>query len=217
MLNMDLINYLYENYGYDEPILSKELYEDLDMNPNTLRQCLKRGVDRGNLCRYKYKDGIYFIPNPNSLLKNKTINFNKIISKEYLFKKGKRIGYVTGLSFANQLQLTTQNPVRIEIVTQNETTTKREVNYKIRRVTLRKPRVKEINESNYKILQVFDLLNNFDKLSVEPIEIAIDRILNYLSDITIDNDELNYYLKNYPRKAQIKVLENDINYELTSK
>src|SRR5690625_2821532 len=126
---MALSNYLLENYGYDEPILSKELYEELDTNPNTLRQSLKRAVDQGKLCRYKYKDGIYFIPNPNSVLKRNTISFNKVISKEYLFRNGKRIGYVTGLSFANQLQLTTQHPAKIEIVTQNETTAKREVNY----------------------------------------------------------------------------------------
>lgn len=214
---MELTKYLLKNYGYDEPILSRELNEELNINPNTLRQSLKRAVDRGELCRYEYKSGIYFIPNPKSILKKGTLSFNKVISKEYLFKDGKRIGYVTGLSFANQLQLTTQNPAEIEIVTQNERTLKRRVDYKVRRLTLRKPRVKEINESNYKILQVLDLLNNFEKVSKDPIESAIDKIYNYLSGINIDNKELSYYLKKYPKKAQIRALENDIYNELTSK
>lgn len=214
---MDLIEYLLNHYDYDEPILSRELYQEIDINPNTLRQSLKRAVDQGKLCRYEYKKGIYFIPNPNSLFKQQTINFNKVISKAYLFNKRQRIGYITGLSFANQLQLTTQNPVNIEIVTQNEATLKRDIDYTIRTVTLRKPRVKEINERNFKILQVFDLLNNFEKMSTEPIETAIDKIRSYLDDIHINREELNYYLKSYPQKTQIKVLENGIDYELTSK
>lgn len=203
------------NFGFDEPVLTKELYARLDMNKNTIRQLLKRGVDSGEIERYKYKDGIYFVPNKNSLLKKNTLSFKKVISKEYLIREGRQIGYITGLAFSNQLQLTTQNPATIEIVTQGETMFKREVDYNFRKVTLRKPRVKEINNKNFKILQVLDLLNNFENLSAEPIEKATYTIQEYVSDIKIDREELNRYVKEYPLKAQIKALENGFFNEVT--
>lgn len=214
---MDLSTYLLENYGYDEPILLKELYEELNINSNTLRQSLKRAVDQGEVNRYKYKNGIYFIPNPNSVLKKNTINLNKIISKQYLFRKGKRIGYVTGLAFANELQLTTQNPFKLEIVTQSETMIKRDVDYKIRQLTLRRPKVNEINEGNYKVLQILDLLNNFEQVSVKSIQFAMNKISNYLSDVTMNYDEFKDYLNRYSTKTQLKAMEIGMYHELTSK
>lgn len=213
---MDIRNYIINNFGYDEPVLIGELYERLNINKNTLRQLLKRAADLGEIARYEYKDGIYFIPNENSVLKKKTLNFNKVISKEYLIINDKRIGYITGLAFANKLQLTTQNPVNIEIVTQKESMLKREVDYKIRKLTLRRPRVKEVNEENFKILQVLDLLNNFEKVSVQPIEKAVDRIQEYLSGIKVDSEVLDSYLKQYPQKAQLNVWRNGVFNEITS-
>lgn len=213
---MDLKRYIIENYGYDEPVLTEELYEGLDINKNTIRQLLKRGVDSGQIARYKYKNGIYFIPNKDSLLKKNTLSFNKVISKEYLLRNGERIGYITGLAFANKLQLTTQNPAKIDIVTQGESMFKRDVDYKIRKLTLRRPRVKEINEKNFKILQVLDLLNNFEIVSAEPIEKAIDKIQTYLSGMRVDDKVINSCLKQYPQKAQLNALKNGVFDEITS-
>lgn len=212
---MDLQNYIINNFGYDEPVLTEELYERLDINKNTVRQLLKRGTDSGEISRYKYKNGVYFIPNKKSLLEN-TLSFNKVVSKEYLVRNGKRIGYITGLAFSNKLQLTTQIPAKIEIVTQEEAMSMRVVDYGIRKITLRKPRVNEINEKNFKILQVLDLMNNFENLSVEPIEKANDKILNYLSDVKVDDEELNRYLNQYPQRAQLNALKNGVFNAITS-
>src|SRR5699024_1474754 len=212
---MSFLEYLSERYEYEEPIFLSELYKDLDLNQNTIRQKLKRLVDSGEINRYKYKDGIYFIPNPNSVLKNSTLNFNKVISKSYIFEQGERIGYITGLSLANQLQLTTQVPVNIELVTNKETQRKREVDYKIRKITLRKPRDKQVNNKNYKIFQVLDLLNDFEEISVDPIEVAIDKIYNYIKDVKISKEDFKQYLGAYPLKTQIRALENDIYNEIT--
>ncbi|MCJ7841277.1 hypothetical protein MUB24_10265 [Lederbergia sp. NSJ-179] len=214
---MDVFQYLLQNYGYDEPIFLDDLKSELDMNSNTLRQSLKRAVDNGKLCRYEYKDGIYFIPNPKSLLKKKTISVNKIISKKYLYKKGKRIGYLTGLSLANHLQLTTQNPGVVEIVTMNEATSIRIVKYNKRRIALRRSRVSEINENNYKVLQVLDLVNSFDKLSTKPFEEACESIIDYVQDVSMDKNELDDYLKKYPYKTQAKILGSTIYDELTQR
>lgn len=212
---MDLYSYLVGRYGYNEPILLDELKEELEsLKSNTLRQSLKRLVDNEKICRFK--DGIYFIPNPNSILKTKSLSVNKIINKKYLYKKDQRIGYLTGLAFANLLQLTTQNPAIVEIVTAVEKTAVRTVEYNKRQVSLRKPRV-EVTDDNYKILQVLDLLTNFEKLSVEPITKATKNIKDYLSDVKITTNQLNNYLNNYPNKTFKKLLESELYNELTQR
>lgn len=212
---MDLYMYLVNTYGYDEPIFMEELTSEVtSLKSDALRQSMKRMVDNEKL--YRYKDGIYFIPNPNSLFKTKTISVNKIIEKKYLYKKNQRIGYLTGLSFANLLRLTTQNPGIIEIVTTSEKSQVRIVNYNKRKVSLRKPRV-EINNDNYKILQVLDLLTYFDKLSTKPISMAVTNIMNYLNDTKLKKEQLNNYLQEYPKKTYKNLIESDLYNVLTQR
>lgn len=214
---MKFLEYLIENYGYDEPIFATDLYKELRLNKNTIRQLLKRETDKGNISRYKYKNGIYFIPKPNSLFKRSTISLNKIINKKYILNKNNRIGYITGLSFANQIGLTTQNPVKIEIVTNNETNIKRDVDFNIRIVTLRKPRVSNVNNNNFKLLQVMDLLNNFKTENTTSFQDAIDKAINYLHDVNINAEEIRECVRSYPAKTQAKFWESGIYNELTSK
>ncbi|MFZ3591768.1 DUF6088 family protein [Bacillus sp. DJP31] len=212
---MNLYQYILDTYGYDEPVFLDELKSEVtSLKPESLRQAMKRLVDNGKI--YRYRDGIYFIPNPSSVLKSTTLSVNKIINNKYLYRKDQRIGYITGLSFANLLKLTTQNPGMIEVVTSAEKATVRIVNFNKRKVTLRKPRV-EINNENYKILQVLDLLTNFDKVSTKPISLAAKNIIEYLGDVDLTSEQLNNYLYKYPKKTFNTLLESEVFYELTQR
>lgn len=213
---MDLYQYLMNKIGYDEPIFSKDLLKEVELSPDALRQSLKRLVDKGKICRYDSNKGIYFIPDPDSLFKKKTLSVNKIINKRYLFNNNERIGYITGLSFSNILNLTTQNPATIELVTEVEKRSVRVVNYNKRKITLRKPRV-DVNNDNYKILQVLDLLTNFEKVSVEPLSYATKNISNYLKDVNVTKENLNQYLRNYPNKTYRNLMESELYNELTQR
>lgn len=191
-------NFLIKEYGYDEPIFSEDLQKELNINSNTLRQQLKRLTDDNKIQRCSFRDGIYFIPDPDSILKKSALSVNKIIKNRYLFKKNERIGYVTGLDFANSLKLTTQVPGMIEIVTEKESSKKRYVDYNKRRVALRRAKT-DVTENNYKILQVIELVNNFQKVSDLPFDRAIPKILDYIKNVKIDGRELDRYLGMYPR------------------
>lgn len=213
---MDLYKYLIKEYGYDEPIFSSELLQEInEIKPSTLRQTLKRLTESGKIKRYK--EGIYFLPEPNSKSKYKTLNTEKVITKKYLYnRKNERVGYVTGLSFANALKLTTQNPAKIELVTNSEKATVRAVDLNNQKVIVRKPRVM-VNNNNFKILQILDLLTNFEKLSVIPIRDATSNILEYLKDVNITKEQLNFYLSNYPDKTYRKIVESNLYDVLTKK
>ncbi|MBM7580812.1 DUF6088 family protein [Jeotgalibacillus terrae] len=209
---MDLMSYLLENYGYNEPIFPEDLRNNMMGKDTTLRQNLKRLTDREQIIRFD--KGIYFIPRPDSLLKKKSLSVNKIIKKKYLYKEDKLIGYRTGLAFANDLNLTTQIPGMIEIITNKETNIKRVVNLKNRRVILRKPRI-NVTEKNYKLLQVLDLLTNYDKYSEKPLESAKQRIIDYLASGEMDQQEIQACIQSYPQKTKLALYESGLWDELT--
>lgn len=213
---MSLFQYCLDTYGYNEPILADELQNDdnLTIKNSTLRMNLKRLVDEGRIKRYAR--GIYFIPKPNSLLKNQSLSINKVLRKKYLYDGNKPIGYQTGIAFANQLNLTTQTAGMIEIVTNKETNRKRSTKINNWRITLRKPRA-EIKQNNIKVLQVLDLLNNFEKISEKPLERSSVAVIDYLNDVKMDKNDLNKVLYSYPKETIIKVNESGVYDALTQR
>lgn len=204
---MDFFQYLIENYGYNEPILTEELREKLSIKDSTLRMNLKRLVDKGKMKRYA--PGIYFIPKKSSLLKNQSLSINKVINNKYLYTKNKPIGYRTGIAFANQLNLTTQTAGVIEIVTNKESNRKRKSNINNWRIVLKKPRV-PVKKNNIKVLQVLDLLNDYEKVSEKPLENSKAVFTNYLSDVEISRNELQEILTNYPKDTILKASESGV-------
>lgn len=212
---MNLVDFLTANYGYDEPILMDDLTKKIsNVKPNTLRRNLNRLAKLNKIYKYEFRDGVFFVPEPNSQLKKKTLSSNKVINKLYLIENSKRVGYATGLSFANILSLTTQNPFTLEITTNKTSSKKRTIELNNRPIILRKPKVK-VNNRNYKVLQVLDLLNNFNEYSDKSIEIAKKEILNYLKETTITCEELNNYLRLYPAKTSKKLMESGLYSEIT--
>ncbi|MBE1554850.1 DUF6088 family protein [Sporosarcina limicola] len=210
---MNLYNYLVESYGYDEPIFLDELTKSLSfMKPNTIRQNMARLVKHEQINRFQ--TGIYFISKPNVVIKSNSLSINKIISKRYIVKENERIGYLTGLSFANSIRLTTQNPVNIEVVSSNTSSVKHDVDLKKVVVTLKKPKVK-ISNSNYKTLQVLDLLNSFEKVSEKSLIEAKSVIAAYMADSKIQKQELNQYLNIYPKKVALNLIEGELYDDIT--
>lgn len=211
---MDLYQYLFDSYGYNEPVFLEELQEndDIKMKSSTLRMNLKRLVDEGKMNRYDR--GVYFIPNPNSLLKKQSLSIDKVINKKYLYDKDNPIGYRTGIAFANQLKLTSQTAGVIELVTNKETNRKRATKINDWRIVLRKPR-KEIEQKNIKVLQVLDLLNNYDKFSEKTLAEGSITVIDYLNDVEMKQNELNEILYEYPKETIMKVNESGIYDALT--
>ena len=167
---MDTYDYLIKTFGYNEPIFINVELTDQDVATLLEQNKIK-----------KYDDDIYFIPNPDALIKSNSLSPSKVINKKYIFSGNKRIGYVTGLAFANRLYLTTQVPFSTEIVTMNTTDEEKEVDFKSKKIILRKPISNiEINKDNYKVFQIIDLLRNFDALSTRPVEEAVKLIDAYL-------------------------------------
>nr|WP_231784165.1 DUF6088 family protein [Lentibacillus sp. JNUCC-1] len=175
------------------------------MSDEALRQNLKRLSDGGSLI--KVKNGIYYVPRENSVLRNPRINLDKVITRRYMrTSNNKVIGYTTGINFANKLGLTTQTASVSTIVTNEVGRPEHEVKFGKKIVKLKKPRVR-IDARNYKLLQVLDLLNEFDRVSEVPLENAVGAIKIYLNDNDCTSSELNIFIKKYPRKTLENLIE----------
>lgn len=47
--------YTFDKYGYNEPILLKELCEELNLSQTTIKQSLNITVNQGEICKIGYK------------------------------------------------------------------------------------------------------------------------------------------------------------------
>lgn len=133
-----LKSYLLENYGYNEPIFLNDLKIE-ELSENAVRQSVKRLVANGFLERYD--NGIYYIPKQGGLLGKSYLDPFLVIMRKYVRSKSETFGYVTGISFVNQLGLTTQMPAIIEIVTNKEATNGRTITVGSQKVRIKKLRL----------------------------------------------------------------------------
>ena len=120
-----------------------------------------------------------------------------MIAQKYLTDNGKLSGYVGGVTFANQLGLTTQVPMICEVTTNKATNDYREVKLASSVIALRRPRL-PVTELNYKQLQLLDLLKDIDYLSEEEGDERKSRIVSYMKSNGLAFCDLEQYLPYYP-------------------
>ncbi len=164
-----------ENYGYNEPIFLNDLFIE-GLSENAVRQSVKRLVASGFLERYD--NGIYYIPKHGGLLGKSYLDPSMVIIRKYVENQSNKYGYITGLSFANQLGLTTQMPAVIEIVTNRESTNGRMLMVGNQKVRVKKSSI-SVSEDNAELLQLLDAIGQAERYTELTIEETID-IFNHL-------------------------------------
>lgn len=182
-----LKSYLLENYGYNEPIFLNDLKID-KLSENAVRQSVKRLVANGFLERYD--NGIYYIPKQGGLLGKSYLDPFMVIMRKYVRSKSETYGYVTGISFVNQLGLTTQMPAVIEIVTNREATNGRTIMMGSQKVRIKKS-VVTISDKNAELLQLLDGVGQAEKYTELPLEETIDTMLSYVKQKQFTKEQLS--------------------------
>ncbi len=123
---------------------------------------------------------------------------NELI-KPYLFRGRKRIAYVTGAALFNQLSLTTQVPKNIDLASRAQKPASKIGNITIRFVKS----YADVNNKNYNLLGILDVLKDFKKIPDLNKESAIKRIKVMITELT-DREKKNLikYALNYPPRAR---------------
>lgn len=186
----EIKQYVINKYKNDEINILKNI------NVIINRMCTK------NILKQFYK-GIYYKPLKN-IFGEMPLDKNKVIIKKYIKDKDGNIkGYITGAKLFNQLRLTTQVPNIINIVT-NECKNYNEYRNKRLGVIIRQPKIK-IDNDNYKYLQLFDIINNKDKIHVE-VDNKDEIIYNFIKNNKLDFEKIIKYARETNNKRVLDKL-----------
>lgn len=207
-----LKTYLLEYYGYNEPIFLNYLSVD-DVSNNAVRQTVKRLVASGFLKRYD--NGIYYIPKNGSLLGKSYLDPSMVIMRKYVENKYERYGYVTGLSFANQLGLTTQMPAVMEVVTNRESTNGRMIMVGNQKVRVKKSSI-PVSETNAELLQLLDIVGQAEKYTELTIKETINILITYMQKKKFTKKQLSEVTAALTGATAKKLIEWGMIYEFIS-
>ena len=207
-----LKTYLMENYGYSEPIFLNDLSIE-GLSENAVRQSVKRLVASGFLERYD--NGIYYIPKHGGLLGKSYLDPSMVIIRKYVENQSDKYGYITGLSFANQLGLTTQMPAVIEIVTNRESTNGRMLMVGNQKVRVKKSSI-SVSEDNAELLQLLDVIGQAEKYTELTIEETIDILITYIRKKKFTKGQLSDVSSALTGATAKKMIEWGVIYEFAS-
>ena len=192
-----LYEYLKYKYHPNEPIFLSNLNIE-GISYNNLRQQIKKLVDSGLLVRYD--TGIYFIPEPSIFKSGSQLSFNRVVKEKYLLDESReQCGYISGVYFANAVGLTTQVPMKYDIVTNKATKDYREVKLAQSTIIVRKPKI-EVTSANHLTLQFLDLIKDIDSLSELKGLSLNNKLRDYIQKANLEFKEIEKYLDYYPDK-----------------
>jgi hypothetical protein len=204
-----LYEYLKYKYQPNEPIFLSNLSIE-GMSYNNLRQQIKKLIDGGLLVRYD--TGIYFIPETTIFKSGSQLSFNRVVKEKYLLDESReQCGYISGVYFANAVGLTTQVPMKYDIVTNKATKDYREVKLAQSTIIVRKPKI-EVTSANHLTLQFLDLIKDIDSLSELEGTSLNNKLKDYIQKSNLQFKEIEKYLDYYPDKIyknlfDVKILD----------
>ena len=197
-------------YDPNMPIFTKNI---LKMFPEYSRayvfRLIKEAKKKGQLA--KYSEGVYFLPT-ETVFGPSTIIADDVIEIKYIKNEDEVYGIYSGLQLLNMFSVTTQVPNVIEVVTNNETTRRRQIELDGRKFILRKSRF-EINKNNantYLILQLFSDIGDEVKLD----NFVKKNVADYIRDKNISLNDLLSCAANFPVRAFKNLIRNGILNEI---
>lgn len=197
-----LLEYLQKNYKVNEPIFVSDIY--LPVTDTNLRQMFKVLCDSGQI--YRYETGIYYMKGNTRLKGGVSLSASKVARYKYIARKDQVNGYYSGYTFANLLGLTTQVPYTIEIVSNCASAKCREVSVKNQKIVLRRPRT-QINKENVHVLQLLDLLKDFEQYVDEDMVAATYIISSYIKKIGMKRSDVDEYITLFPDRVYKYIYE----------
>lgn len=213
-IKRQILDYIVETYEYSHPFLLKDLYTHfLDEKPGSIRQVLRRLCDDKKITRIL--NGVYIVPNSTRLLKKPYVKIANVIEQKYLLdSKGEMIGYRSGINFSNEIGLTTQTASVETIFSNSVANKKRNIYLNNNAIIVNAPRT-EVNSKNYKLLQILDLLTNFEQYSEFDLVQAFPKIENYLSDVSLSQKDVDEIVSKYPLTTQVKFYKTGVSNVIT--
>lgn len=207
LLVVRFYDYLFEKFGANEPIMSNEISFEGYSKPWIYKQ-LNALVADGKLIRFE--KGIYYIPT-DTVFGKSLLNPRKVIEKKYISDSTGAVGYYSGVTFQNQLRISTQMSNVIEIYTNNEPSKVRDVFVGNQKVLLRRARTR-ITDANVAVLSFLELMNDTSPVFLDDERKEI--IQNYISANGITRKKITEYAPVFPDKVMRNLIESEVIYSV---
>lgn len=185
---------LYKKYEVNKPILLEDLKKKFRNEKNIVKK-INYLVKKDKVKRFE--KGIYYIPEYVMLGKNKLevgLDVYEVIDAKYI--KNNTIGYLAGANLKYMLGLSTQVPIKYEIVTNNVKKDVEKIKIKNIDITLRKSKVK-ITKNNVKTLMILELISSLkeEELFGDDSRRNNKIIKDYFKKENITEKQFNKYIK----------------------
>lgn len=206
---MNIVNYLKQIYGYDNPIFVKDIRIG-GRSKTAIREELSRAYKKGLIERES--NGIYFLRSNKRF--GSGVGFNQILEKKFIYadkipdelKELYIEGYYSGLTFVNQIGISQQVPAIFEITTNKTSSKKRYFTSNGFMAIIRKGKV-EINSQNYKYLQFLDM---FHFVTLDEVKENKELICEYAKKIGFGKEVFRRFINLYGPKTMKKIVEGGI-------
>lgn len=204
------IERLREKFNIDEPIFTSEILELFDgFTRAYVFRLINKAKSAGEI--EQFDNGVYYIPQ-RTVLGLSTITADDVINKKYLRNGNEVYGVYSGLKLQNIFSVTTQMPNTVEIVTNNETMRKRQVEIDGRKFILRKSRcpISRVNADAYTVLQLFNDMGTQIQLDNS----AKDRVVSFIKKNNVSASELMNLATVFPAQTTKNLIVNGVLNEI---
>ncbi len=183
---------LKEKFGENKPIFTYEILDTFkEYTKAYVFRLLNKAIRNDEIM--KHSTGVYYIPKKTVLGYSKLLP-DKIITKKYIKNNDGVYGIYGGIFLENILDLTTQVPNIIEVISNNESARSRKINIDGREFILKKSRCTITNE-NYKEYMILELLSSKNSIT------DAKAIKKYMKDNKITIQSLLETAKYFPSKV----------------
>ncbi len=207
VISVGLYEMLVKQYGINEPIFFSELkyrdYSQIWLSKELSRLCAAEKLAR-------FENGVYYIPIRTALGPG-LLSPRKVIEKKYVQSGGETIGYYSGVTFLNQIGLSTQMPNVLEIYTNRESAKVRQVTVGWQKVILRKART-TITSKNAAVQSLFELMNSLPATFFNEERRRLTS--KFIWENRITRDDIAEYAKAFPDKALRTLVESMVIYDV---
>lgn len=204
------IERLKEKFNIDEPIFTNEILELFDEFTSAyVFRLINKAKSAGEI--EQFDNGVYYIPQ-KTVLGLSTITADDVINKKYLRNGNEIYGVYSGLKLQNIFSVTTQMPNMVEIVTNNETMRKRQVEIDGRTFILRKSRcsITRLNANAYTVLQLFNDMGRQIQLDNS----AKNRVVSFIKNNKVSAKELMSLATVFPAQTTKSLIVNGVLNEI---
>lgn len=202
---------LKKKFAISEPIFTDELLKVFSKCSRAQLFRYIRNAKASNMLK-QFNKGIYYLPKQTSLGLF-TINVEDVVEKKYIKSDGDVYGIYSGIELLNMFGVTTQMASIVEIVSNNESSKKREIVINGRCFILKKSRclIDKNNYPEYMLLELFNLLGKNETIN----SFAKNEIMAFIKKTNVTTKKILNLSIYFPSKAIKNLLRSGIINEIT--